>query len=169
MKQISFKPFITELLINMGIFLVLTLMFTIMMVYPNLQNFGFIWNGIIEVFPSFTAWIIYTVLFYRLFFRNLSEQKNSKLAAIIKNNLRMNLWNQGGQGIGNNNYNDAYGKVTVHGDSTVTLAAIDKYGTTICSYEVKNGFVPKHYKLKPRKRILKIRALKNLLKIALHL
>ncbi|HNM31117.1 MAG TPA: alkaline phosphatase D family protein [Chitinophagales bacterium] len=96
-------------------------------------------------------------------------QKNSKLAAIIKNNLRMNLWNQGGQGIGNNNYNDAYGKVTVHGDSTVTLAAIDKYGTTICSYEVKNGFVPKHYKLKPRKRILKIRALKNLLKIALHL
>lgn len=96
-------------------------------------------------------------------------QKNSKLAAIIKNNLRMNLWNQGGQGIGNNNYNDAYGKVTVHGDSTVTLAAIDKYGTTICSYEVKNGFVPKHYKLKPQKRILKIRALKNLLKIALHL
>lgn len=95
-------------------------------------------------------------------------QKNSKLAAIIKNNLRLNLWNQGGQGIGNKNFNDAYGKVTIHGDNYITLSAIDKFGTIICTYDLQNGFIPKYYKLKPQKRILKIRALKNLLKIALH-
>lgn len=94
-------------------------------------------------------------------------QKNSKLAAIIKNNLRLNLWNQGGQGIGNSNFNDAFGKVTVHGNESVTLSAIDKYGTEICSYEVKSGYLPKHYKLKPQSRIIHLRALKNLLRIAL--
>jgi hypothetical protein len=94
-------------------------------------------------------------------------QKNSKLAAIIKNNMRLNLWNKGGQGIGNSNFNDAFGKVIVNGNESVRLSAIDKYGTTICTYEVKDGFLPKHYKLKSQSRILHLRALKNLLRIAL--
>ena len=96
-------------------------------------------------------------------------QKNSKLAGIIKNNLRLNLWNKGGQGIGNTNYNDAFGEVTVHQKDSVTLAAIDKYGAEICSYTIKSGFIPQKYAYRPRTTIKKIRALKNLLKIALHL
>lgn len=95
-------------------------------------------------------------------------QQNSKLAAIIKNNLRLNLWNRGGQGIGNDNFYDAFGKVTVHGKESVTLSAVDKYGTEICSYKLKDGFIPHTYKLKPRTKMQRARALKNLLRIALR-
>lgn len=95
-------------------------------------------------------------------------QKNSKIASIIKNNLQLNLWNQGGQGINNNNFNDAFGKVSVNGNQSVTLSCVDKYGTIICSYEVKDGFIPKPYNYKKQKRISfgnKIKAAKQVLKI----
>jgi hypothetical protein len=95
-------------------------------------------------------------------------QKNSKIASIIKNNLQLNLWNQGGQGINNNNFNDAFGKVSVNGNQSVTLSCVDIYGTTICSYEVKDGFIPEAYHYKKQKRISfgnKIKAAKQVLKI----
>ncbi len=95
-------------------------------------------------------------------------QKNSRLAAIIKNNLHLNLWNQGGQGIGNTNFNDAFGKVEVFGKEGIKLSAIDKYGNTICSYHLKDGFIPKKYKLKPRTKMKRLSALRNLLRVALH-
>lgn len=94
-------------------------------------------------------------------------QKNSRLAAIIKNQLHLNLWNQGGQGIGNNNFNDAFGKVDINGNQSVVLSCIDKYGKMICSYEVKDGFIPKKYTLKPMLSINKIRAFKHALRIKL--
>ncbi len=95
-------------------------------------------------------------------------QKNSKIASIIKNNLQLNLWNQGGQGINNSNFNDAFGKVSVNGNQSVTLSCVDKYGKIICSYEVKDGFIPKPYNYKKQKRISfgnKIKAAKQVLKI----
>jgi hypothetical protein len=95
-------------------------------------------------------------------------QNNSKLAGIIFNWLHMNLWNKGGQGINNTNYNDAFGKVTVNGNSSVTLSAIDTYGNLICSYEVKDGYLPQKMKLKKAKKISfgnKIKAAKQALKI----
>jgi len=95
-------------------------------------------------------------------------QKNSKIASIIKNNLQLNLWNQGGQGINNNNFNDAFGKVSVNGNQSVTLSCVDKYGKIICSYEVKDGFIPETYNYKKQKRISfgnKIKAAKQALKI----
>lgn len=98
-------------------------------------------------------------------------QKNSKLASIIKNDLRLNLWNRGGQGINNNNFNDAFGQVQVFGRDSVKLSAVDKYGTEICSYFLKDGFIPKKYKLRKHSKITfgnKMRTLKNLLKIAVH-
>lgn len=95
-------------------------------------------------------------------------QKNSKLAAIINNNLQLNLWNQGGQGIGNTNFNDALGKVEVNGNSSVKLSCIDKYGNVICSYEVKDGFIPEKINYKKISKISlgnKIKAAKQALKI----
>ena len=95
-------------------------------------------------------------------------QKNSKLASIIYNNLKLNLWNQGGQGINNQNFNDAFGKVEVNGNASVKLSCIDKYGKEICSYEVKDGFIPKKYIAKKNKYISlgnKIKAAKQALKI----
>lgn len=98
-------------------------------------------------------------------------QENTKLASIVHNDLRLNLWNQGGQGINNKNFNDAFGKVEVMGKDSVKLSCIDKYGTTICSYTLKDGFIPKKYNIKRHSRITlgqKLRALKNAVKIAVH-
>ncbi len=95
-------------------------------------------------------------------------QKNSKLASIIKNKLQLNLWNKGGQGIGNTNYNDAFGKVEVNGNASVKLSCIDKYGNIICQYEVQDGFIPQKYTAKKNQSISlgdKIRAAKQALKI----
>ncbi|MCC6584331.1 MAG: alkaline phosphatase D family protein, partial [Chitinophagales bacterium] len=98
-------------------------------------------------------------------------QENTKLASIVYNDLRLNLWNQGGQGIGNKNFNDAFGKVEVMGKDSVRLSCIDKYGTTICSYTLKDGFIPKKYNIKRHSKITfgqKLRAVKNAVKIAVH-
>lgn len=95
-------------------------------------------------------------------------QDNSKLASIIKNNLHLNLWNQGGQGIGNTNFKDAFGKVEVFGKEAVKLSAIDKHGNAICSYHLPEGFIPKKYKFRPATKIRRLRALKNLLRVALR-
>lgn len=95
-------------------------------------------------------------------------QTNSKLASIIKNNLQLNLWNKGGQGIGNTNFNDAFGKVEVNGNTSVKLSCVDKYGNLICSYVVKDGFLPESYSYKKNKSIKlgnKIKAAKHALKI----
>lgn len=98
-------------------------------------------------------------------------QENTKLASIVHNDLRLNLWNQGGQGIGNKNFNDAFGKVEVMGKDAVKLSCIDKYGTTICSYTLKDGFIPKKYNIKRHSKITfgqKLRAVKNAVKVAVH-
>lgn len=95
-------------------------------------------------------------------------QENSKLAGIIFNQLHLNLWNQGGQGINNTNYNDAFGKVTINGNNSITLSAIDTHGNLICSYDVKDGYLPQKMKLKKAKKISfgnKIKAAKQALKI----
>ncbi|HQV77364.1 MAG TPA: alkaline phosphatase D family protein [Chitinophagales bacterium] len=95
-------------------------------------------------------------------------QKNSRLAAIIYNNLQMNVWNKGGQGIQNSNFNDAFGKVEINGNKSVNLSCIDKYGNVICSYELKDGFIPEKIKIKKYKSITlgsKIKAAKQALKI----
>jgi hypothetical protein len=99
-------------------------------------------------------------------------QENTRFAAIVQNNLRMKLWNQGGQGINNHNYNDAFGKVQVFGRDSVRLSAIDKYGTEICSYILKPGFIPARYNLRKHSKVTagnKLRAFKNLLKVGAHL
>ena len=98
-------------------------------------------------------------------------QETTKLASIVHNDLRLNLWNQGGQGIDNKNFNDAFGKVEVMGKDSVRLSCIDKYGTTICSYTLKDGFIPKKYNIKRHSKITlgqKLRAVKNAVKIAVH-
>ena len=98
-------------------------------------------------------------------------QENTKLASIVHNDLRLNLWNQGGQGICNKNFNDAFGKVEVMGKDSVRLSCIDKYGTTICNYTLKDGFIPKKYNIKRHSKITfgqKLRAVKNAVKIAVH-
>ncbi|MCB0508194.1 MAG: alkaline phosphatase D family protein [Bacteroidetes bacterium] len=95
-------------------------------------------------------------------------QTNSKLVSLIYNTLHLNLWNKGGQGIHNSNYNDAFGKVEILGNDAVKLSCIDKYGKVICSYVLKDGFIPDTFKSRKNSKISlldKLKAAKRALKI----
>lgn len=81
------------------------------------------------------------------------RQQNSQLAWLMANadqllpaicpaaNLSQSLsvWNAGGQGLGNTNFNDAYGKVEVFGDDSVRLSIVDVQGATIASLTLRSG------------------------------
>jgi hypothetical protein len=82
-------------------------------------------------------------------------QKNSEIAGIIYNNFRMNLWNKGGQGIDNKNFNHAFGKITVNKNNAVLLEIIDDEGKIIASHEVRDGFIPEKFNLKKQIKINK--------------
>lgn len=98
-------------------------------------------------------------------------QKNTKLAAIIRNDLRMKLWNRGGQGIDNSNFNNAFGQVEVFGRDSLRLSVVDQYGTEICRYDLEPGYLPKKYQVKRHSRITfgnRTHAAFRLLRIGLH-
>jgi alkaline phosphatase D len=98
-------------------------------------------------------------------------QENSEIASIIYNNFRLKTWNKGGQGIRNNNFNAAFGKVTVNADNNVQLEIIDKQNNIIASHLVKNNFVPKKVNEKKQSKITfgnKLNVLKNKIKIGFH-
>ncbi|MCZ2355531.1 MAG: alkaline phosphatase D family protein [Bacteroidia bacterium] len=63
----------------------------------------------------------------------------STLGTILRTDL--NIWNAGGQGIGNSNFNDAYGKVEVFGDDSLRLSLIDDQGVTFAKMTVCPGGV----------------------------
>lgn len=83
-------------------------------------------------------------------------QVNSHIASIIYNNFKLNLWNKGGQGIQNKNFNHAYGKVTVNQDSSVILEVIDDKDSTIAKHQIKTDYLPNTFKLKKQVRINKL-------------
>ena len=80
-------------------------------------------------------------------------QENSEIASIIYKYFKMNLWNKGGQGIGNNNFNSAFGKVTVNGNESVQLSIIDDKNNEIIAYDVKPNFIPKKINEKRKSKI----------------
>ncbi len=66
------------------------------------------------------------------------NQTNSKLAHLT-DSLGMNVWNGGGEGIGNNNFSFTFGKIDVFGNDSVRLSIIDTLGSTIASIIVHDG------------------------------
>lgn len=81
------------------------------------------------------------------------RQQNSQLAWLMANagqllpaicpqaNFSQNfsVWNAGGQGLGNSNFNDAYGRIEVFGDDSVRLSLIDVNGQGIASLTLRPG------------------------------
>lgn len=68
---------------------------------------------------------------------NLAKD-NSQLAWLMANasllpgvNQDFNVWNAGGQGLGNSNYENAYGRIYVYGDDSVNLSIIGISDTVI--------------------------------------
>lgn len=95
-------------------------------------------------------------------------QKNSKIAGLIYNNFKLNLWNQGGQGIGNSNYNHAYGKVTVNKNNAVVLEIIDDKKNIIANYTLEDGFIPKKYNFKKQTKINKTFTFRKKIRIGFY-
>ncbi|GIV25303.1 MAG: hypothetical protein KatS3mg026_0995 [Bacteroidia bacterium] len=81
------------------------------------------------------------------------RQQNSQLAWLMANagsllpalcpqaNFSQNfaVWNAGGQGLGNSNFNDAYGRVEVFGEDSVRLSIVDVNGTVVASLTLRPG------------------------------
>ena len=63
-------------------------------------------------------------------------QENSKIAYYIDSIYVNSLFNQGGQGINNYNFNYAFGKVEVFGSDSCRLSLIDNYNQLIADYTV---------------------------------
>jgi hypothetical protein len=74
--------------------------------------------------------------------------KNERLASIVYNSMGLNIWNKGGQGINNENYNNCFGKVEVFGKDSVKLSIVDMYGVVVAGYTQKEGHLVKPVKLK---------------------
>ncbi|MGB5875375.1 MAG: alkaline phosphatase D family protein [Bacteroidota bacterium] len=63
---------------------------------------------------------------------------NSQLAGLLAS-FGINIWNQGGQGVTTEEYNDAFGRVTVFGEDSVRLTLVDEFGTEFASYTLRNA------------------------------
>ncbi|MEX2589018.1 MAG: alkaline phosphatase D family protein, partial [Chitinophagales bacterium] len=62
------------------------------------------------------------------------SQTNSALVTTVPLLSFGLVWSEGGQGIGNLNTNDGFGKISIDGDNAVTLEVIDENGTVITDY-----------------------------------
>ena len=63
---------------------------------------------------------------------------NSQIAWLMKSLLGVDAWNQGGQGIGNTNFNNTFGKIESFNDDSLSMKVIDKNGTLIAKYTLIN-------------------------------
>ncbi len=66
------------------------------------------------------------------------EITNSKTVSLIES-FDIHIWNKGGQGITTDEFNNAFGKITVFGDDSVTLSLIDEFGTLFAEHTIINS------------------------------
>ena len=50
------------------------------------------------------------------------------------------MWNKGGAGLGNINYNPGFGRVEIFGSDSIRMCQIDKYGDIVNCWTMKDGF-----------------------------
>ena len=65
---------------------------------------------------------------------------NSKTITLFES-FGIKIWNKGGHGITTNEFNDAFGKVSVYGSDSVNLSLIDEFGSLIAHHTVINNSV----------------------------
>ncbi len=66
------------------------------------------------------------------------HKSNSQIVWLIKNLLGVDCWNVGGQGIGNSNFNNTFGKMETYQDDSLVMKLYDTYGTIITKCSIKN-------------------------------
>jgi alkaline phosphatase D len=62
---------------------------------------------------------------------------NSKTVTLFES-FGINIWNKGGHGITTDEFNDAFGKVTVFEDDSIKLSLIDEFGTLFAEHTIVN-------------------------------
>ncbi|MCB0744749.1 MAG: T9SS type A sorting domain-containing protein, partial [Ignavibacteriae bacterium] len=62
---------------------------------------------------------------------------NSKTVTLFES-FGLSIWNKGGHGLTTNEFNDAFGKVTVFGSDSVKLSLIDEFGTLFADHTLKS-------------------------------
>lgn len=73
---------------------------------------------------------------------------NSKIISIMKH-FGVEIWNRGGQGLSTDAFNNAFGKVTVNGEQSVTLELIDEFGDTFAAHTITNAMTSREETLPP--------------------
>lgn len=58
----------------------------------------------------------------------------NSMSVLLLANIGLNIWDRGGQGLTTDQFNNAFGKVTVYGNDSVNLALIDETGKKFASY-----------------------------------
>jgi alkaline phosphatase D len=62
---------------------------------------------------------------------------NSKSVTLFES-FGIKIWNKGGHGISTDEFNDAFGKVTVFEDDSIKLSLIDEFGNTFAQHTITN-------------------------------
>ncbi len=62
---------------------------------------------------------------------------NSKSVTLFES-FGIKIWNKGGHGISTDEFNDAFGKVTIYGADSVNLSLIDEFGSLFATHTVVN-------------------------------
>ena len=52
------------------------------------------------------------------------------------------MWNKGGSGLGNTNFNPRFGRVEIFGNDSIRMCQIDKFGNTVMCWTMMDGFQP---------------------------
>jgi alkaline phosphatase D len=74
---------------------------------------------------------------------------NSRICDAVYNKMGIDIWNGGGQGIRNLNFNNCFGQLDFFKSDSLKLSIIDQKGSLVASSTLKAGFVPQKVKLKP--------------------
>ena len=73
---------------------------------------------------------------------------NSKQLDYTYNALDFNIWDKGGQGVNNTNYDNTLGNIEIFGRDSLRMSVIDTKGQTIVKHTVMPGFIPRHYSMR---------------------
>jgi len=74
------------------------------------------------------------------------EITNSKTVSLIES-FDIHIWNKGGQGLTTDEFNNAFGKVTVFGSDSIRLELIDEFGERFATHTIDNETTTGVYQL----------------------
>lgn len=78
----------------------------------------------------------------------LAYQLNQVSQLLGFGSIRDSLWNQGGNGLGNQNFLNGFGKIEVFGNDSVRMCVIDENNVSLSCFTIRPGYLPGMAQLK---------------------